>query len=177
MLRFQAHQTQATEEFTVTRPIVTAYLAALLALVSLMAGCGSEAESPSLTFMTASLVDPNTSSEAELEAIPGLSDVAVAAIMAARPFATPTALHAAIGEGLSQDDQHSIYGALFIKVGLNTGAEEDYKLIPSTMSPGKLAHEFDEYRPYESMEQFRREMAKYVSDEEVAYLSRYVTLD
>jgi hypothetical protein len=67
--------------------------------------------------------------------------------------------------------------ALFVKVGLNTGAEEDYKLIPSTMSPGKLAHEFEEYRPYESMDQFRREMAKYVSEEEVAYLVRYVTLD
>jgi hypothetical protein len=161
----------------VTRPIVTAYLSAVLALVSLIAGCGSEAQSSSLTFTTAPLVDPNTASEAELRAIPGLVDTAVAAIMAGRPFATPTALHAAIGEGLSQDDQLSIYGVLFIKMGLNTGAEDDYKLIPSTMSPGKLAHEFEEYRPYESMDQFRREMAKYVSDEEVTNLSRYVALD
>jgi radical SAM superfamily enzyme with C-terminal helix-hairpin-helix motif len=125
----------------------------------------------------APLVDPNTASEAELNAVPGLADTAVAAIMAGRPFATPTALHAAISDGLSEDDQQSIYRALFIKVGLNSGAEEGYKLIPSTMSPRKLAHEFEEYRPYESMDQFRREMAKYVSDEEVAYLSRYVTLD
>ena len=45
------------------------------------------------------------------------------------------------------------------------------------MSPGKLAHEFEEYRPYESMDQFSREMSKYVSDGEVAYLTRFVTLD
>ena len=59
----------------------------------------------------------------------------------------------------------------------NSGAEDDFKLIPSTMSPGKLAHEFEEYRPYDSISQFRREMAKYVSEDEVTYLTRYVTLD
>lgn len=160
-----------------TRSIITGYLIAFLTLSSLMAGCSSEAESPSLTFTTAPLVDPNTASEAELGAVPGLSDVAIATIVVGRPFATPTALHIAIGDGLSEDDQQSMYSALFIRVGLNGGAEDDYKLIPSTMSPRKLAHEFEEYRPYESMDQFRREMAKYVSDEEVAHLSRYVTLD
>jgi radical SAM superfamily enzyme with C-terminal helix-hairpin-helix motif len=161
----------------VTRSITAVYLIACLALSSLMAGCGSEVESPSFTFTMVPLIDPNTASESELSAVPGLADAAVAAIMAGRPFATPTALHAAIGDGLSEVDQQSIYRDLFIKVDLNTGAEDDYKLIPSTMSSRKLAHEFEEYRPYESMDQFRREMAKYVSEEEVAHLSRYVTLD
>lgn len=157
-----------------TRPIVTVYLAVLILL---MAGCGAADKTTSIALVTAPLIDANTASEAELSGTPGLTDTAVAAIIAGRPFPTPSALHTVIGEGLSEDDQRQIYGALFIKVGLNTGAEEDYKLIPSTMSPGKLAHEFEEYRPYESMDQFRREMAKYVSDEEVANLARYVTLD
>jgi hypothetical protein len=130
-----------------------------------------------MNFPTAPLVNPNTATQEELSAVTGLTEASVATIIAQRPFATPTELHAAIGSGLSADAQQSIYGALFIKVGLNTGAEDDYKLIPSTMSPRKLAHEFEEYRPYESLDQFRREMAKYVSDEEVAYLTRYVTLD
>ena len=39
-----------------------------------------------------------------------------------------------------------------------------------------MLHEFMEYRPYESMEQFRREIGKYVDDEELARLERYVTL-
>lgn len=160
-----------------TRLIIAAYLIAFLALSSLMAGCSSEPESTSLTFTTAPLVDPNTASESDLAAVAGLADSAVIAILAGRPFASPTALHAIIASDLSEEDQQSIYSALFIKVGLNTGAEDDYKLIPSTLPPGKLAHEFEEYRPYESMDQFRREMAKYVSEEEVAYLSRYVTLD
>ena len=41
----------------------------------------------------------------------------------------------------------------------------------------KLAHEFEEYRPYRAMAQFRREIGKYVSDEEVARLERYITLE
>ncbi len=41
----------------------------------------------------------------------------------------------------------------------------------------KMVHEFEEYRPYSSMEQFRREIGKYVDDDEVARLESYVTLD
>ena len=46
-----------------------------------------------------------------------------------------------------------------------------------TLAPGTmLLHEFKEYRPYDSIEQFRREIGKYVSEEEVSRLERYVTL-
>jgi hypothetical protein len=40
-----------------------------------------------------------------------------------------------------------------------------------------MAHEFEEYRPYSSIEQFRREIGKYVDEAEVARLEQYVTLD
>jgi hypothetical protein len=39
-----------------------------------------------------------------------------------------------------------------------------------------MLREFKEYRPYKAMEQFRREMGKYVSKEEVARLERYVMI-
>ena len=39
----------------------------------------------------------------------------------------------------------------------------------------RMAHEFEEYRPYTSIEQFRREIGKYVDDDEVARFERYVT--
>ena len=41
----------------------------------------------------------------------------------------------------------------------------------------RMLHEFKEYRPYKSMEQFRREIGKYVSKQEVARLERYVTIN
>jgi hypothetical protein len=138
---------------------------------------GQMAEISSSSFPTTPLIDPNAVPETVLAEIHGLSDSAIAAVIAGRPFATPSALHAVIGGLLTDDEQKQVYELMFIKVGLNSGAEEDYRLIPSTMSAGKLAHEFDEYRPYESIDQFRREMAKYVSDDEVAYLARFVTLD
>jgi hypothetical protein len=40
-----------------------------------------------------------------------------------------------------------------------------------------MLREFKEYRPYKSMEQFRREIGKYVSKQEVARLERYVTAE
>ena len=155
----------------------TVYLAAAVALGLLLTGCEQGPEMPPPNLSTAPLIDPNTADEAALAAVAGLNESTVAAIVAGRPFATQSALHAAIGTGLTVESQRAIYSVMFIPVGLNTGAEADYKLIPSSLSPGKLAHEFEEYRPYESMDQFRQEMAKYMSDEEVEHLARYVTLD
>jgi hypothetical protein len=40
-----------------------------------------------------------------------------------------------------------------------------------------MLHEFKEYRPYKTMDQFRREIGKYVDKKEVARLERYVTLN
>ena len=136
-----------------------------------------QAEGAAAQFPIAALMDPNTASAEALAAVPGMSAAAVNAIINARPFATPGAMHAAVGATLDDASRNKVYARVFVKVGLNTGAESDYKLIPSSMSPRKLAHEFEEYRPYESMAQFSREMAKYVSDDEVAYLQRFVTLD
>lgn len=152
-------------------------LTLLTALTALGSGCSQEPAPPAPTFSTAPLIDPNTASEAILSAVPGLGSEQIVAIIEGRPFATPTELHAVLSAGLSEEALRGIYSVMFIKVGLNSGAEADYKLIPSSLAPGKLAHEFEEYRPFESIDQFREEMSKYVSDEEVAHLARYVTLD
>ena len=40
-----------------------------------------------------------------------------------------------------------------------------------------MAHEFEEYRPYKNIDQFRREIGKYVDDKELARLERLVYLD
>ena len=40
-----------------------------------------------------------------------------------------------------------------------------------------MPHELKEYRPYQNIAQFRREIGKYMSDEEVARLERYVTVN
>ena len=57
-------------------------------------------------------------------------------------------------------------------VNLNTGTEEDFRTIPGVGD--RMVHEFEEYRPYSSIEQFRREIGKYVDEEQVAAYEQYV---
>jgi hypothetical protein len=135
------------------------------------------AEEMAASFATGALIDPNTASADVIAAIPGINAELAQQVISARPFTTPSELNAVLKEVVNDSELKVIYGAMFVKVDLNTGSNADYLLIPTTLSPRKLAHEFEEYRPYSSMEQFAREMSKYVSTEEVAFLQRYVTIN
>jgi len=64
---------------------------------------------------------------------------------------------------------------VFVPINLNTASDEDILSIPGLGQ--RMLHEFKEYRPYRSIEQFRREIGKYVSAKEVARFERYVTLN
>ena len=54
------------------------------------------------------------------------------------------------------------------RVNLNTGTQAEFGEIPGVGN--RMVREFMEYRPYVSIRQFRREIGKYVSDEQVAAL-------
>lgn len=134
-------------------------------------------KSASTQFTTAPLINPNTATQQQLSSIPGLSPAAVQAIFDNRPFSTPSELHAAIGNDINEEDLFSVYSAVFVKVKLNSSPNEDFLLVPTTMPARRLAHEFEEYRPYKSIDDFSREMSKYVSDKEVSFLERFVSID
>jgi hypothetical protein len=121
------------------------------------------------------LLDPNMATEAQLSGVDGLSAGQVQAILDGRPFATPTELHSAIGEGADYVDMFDIYSAVFVTVNINRGETEDYMMIPTTLTPEHIAREVREYRPYEDIQaDFVREMEKYVSAKEAAWLERFV---
>lgn len=155
---------------------VTSLIITTTALL-LVSACGLGNEDTAETFTTAALIDPNTASADAIVAIAGIDAELAEKIIAGRPFATPTELHSILKDAVGEEELREIYSAMFVIVDLNKGANADYQLIPSTLSPRHLAHEFEEYRPYESIEQFSREMSKYVSAEEVAFLRRYVTIN
>lgn len=129
------------------------------------------------TFATTALIDPNSADANVITSIPGVDAELAQRVIAGRPYATPSALHAVLKDAVNESELKTIYDVMFVKVDLNTGSNADYQLIPTTMSPKRLAHEFEEYRPYTSIEQFGREMSKYVSAEEVAFLKRYVVIE
>ena len=58
------------------------------------------------------------------------------------------------------------------RVNLNTGTRAEFGEIPGVGN--RMIREFMEYRPYVSIRQFRREIGKYVSDEQVAAYEQYV---
>jgi|ERR1700730_1111847 len=58
------------------------------------------------------------------------------------------------------------------KLNLNTASENDLLTIPGMTK--RMVHEFMEYRPYQSIQQFRREMSKYVSPAVIADYEKYV---
>jgi len=58
------------------------------------------------------------------------------------------------------------------KLNLNTATEAEFLTIPGVGQ--RMVHEFEEYRPYESIEAFRREIGTYVDEEQVAAYEEHV---
>lgn len=118
------------------------------------------------------VLNPNLAEKSELTEIDGLSNALADAIIAARPIASNFELATAISNSLPAEQKSALMRKLFLPVNLNTASEEELELVPGIS--GKMVHEFEEYRPYSSIEQFRREIGKYVDAEEVARYEQYV---
>jgi len=117
-------------------------------------------------------LNPNLASEQELASLGQLGDDGAAIVIAGRPWLSMAALHAAVGAGLSEEQQNELYGLLWLPINLNDVTEAEILLIPGVGD--RMAHEFDEYRPYAGLAVFRREMGKYVDDDEVERLAQFV---
>jgi DNA uptake protein ComE-like DNA-binding protein len=59
------------------------------------------------------------------------------------------------------------------KLNLNTATDDEFKAAIPGLGD-RMAHEFEEYRPYRSIQQFRKEMEKYVKPEQIAEYEKYV---
>ena len=119
-----------------------------------------------------SLLNPNLATEQELAAVPHVGANGAATIIGGRPWVSVAALDTAIGGGLSDDQRDAVYSRLWLPINLNDVTDAEIQLIPG-VGP-RIAHEFEEYRPYAGLPQFRREIGKYVDDDEVARLEQYV---
>ena len=119
------------------------------------------------------MTDPNTATREQLAAA-GADSGTIAALMTGRPFADMVAVDRALAGRLSAERRKALYAKVWKATDLNTAKGEEILLIPGVGA--RMRHELEEYRPYTSMEQFRREIGKYVSKEEVARLEQYVTI-
>ncbi|MYD59416.1 MAG: hypothetical protein F4W91_00055 [Gemmatimonadetes bacterium] len=119
---------------------------------------------------SAVVVNPNLAGADELGAL--MSKALGDSIMAQRPFLGMDALHPVVTQHLGEEEVEKLYVQMFIPINLNAASEEEILLVPGVGK--KMAHEFEEYRPYTAIAQWRREMGKYVDDTEVARMEKYV---
>ena len=118
------------------------------------------------------VLNPNTATEAEMSALPHMSGAKASSIGEGRPFRNMIEVHALVGASLTEEQQDELYSRLFLPLDLNDTTEQEIHLVPGVGR--RMAHEFDEYKPYAGLAVFRREIGKYVDDEEVARLEQFV---
>ncbi|MEW4448525.1 hypothetical protein [Qipengyuania sp. JC766] len=137
----------------------------------------TDAETPAADAMTgeaSTILDANSATAEQLAGAEGVPAALAEAIVAGRPYASATAFNAMLLETVSEAEAEEIRTSVFVPINLNSASEEDIALIPGMTD--RMIGEFLEYRPYEDMAEFDREIGKYVDEAEVARLRSYVTL-
>ena len=120
------------------------------------------------------VLNPNLATEVEMLALPQIDQAAVSAIVAGRPYLRMSAFDAVVAGHVAAADREALYAGLFLPINLNDVTREEILLVPGVGD--RMAREFEEYRPYRALAEFRREMGKYVDANEVARMERYVTI-
>src|SRR5688572_27384811 len=164
--------------------IMTRYFAGVV--LSVLAACSGGADETATTADSAdvvatatapeasgALIDPDLATREQLLAVSGLDAASVDALIAGRPYANMTEVDAALA-ALPEAQRKQAYVTLFKPIDLNTATPEEMMLIPGMTD--HLTHEFEQYRPYTAIQQFRTEIGKYVDATEVARLERYVAI-
>ena len=119
-------------------------------------------------------INLNTASEEEILMIPGTGKRMLYEFLEYRPYKTLAQFHKEMGKYVNDKELARLEQYVFVPINLNTASDQDILSIPGMGK--RMLHEFKEYRPYTSIEQFRKEIGKYVDKKEVARLERYVTL-
>jgi DNA uptake protein ComE-like DNA-binding protein len=119
-------------------------------------------------------LNPNSATREQLIAA-GVSDHAADALVAGRPYDNMLAVNRVLTIHVPDSAARSqAYARVWMPIDLNTASAEEIQLIPGVGR--RMRHEFEEYRPYSNMAQFRREIGKYVNEQEIARLERYVEI-
>lgn len=162
--RENAEETPQAADAAVAEPPATATVSPNTAPAGQPAGLAAEG----------TLLDPNQASRDQLLSLPNVTEPVADAIIAGRPYGDMVAVNRVVANHLDEEQRKAVYGRLWKPLDLNTATSEEILLIPGVGR--RMQHEFEEYRPYRGIEQFRREIGKYVDEQEVARLEQYVTI-
>jgi len=116
----------------------------------------------------------NGATREEILLIPGVSNRMLREFLEYRPYAALAVFHREIDKYVDDTELARLEQYVFVPIDLNKASDADILTIPGLGN--RMLREFKEYRPYDGIERFRREIGKYVSKEEVARLERFVTI-
>ena len=119
-------------------------------------------------------INLNTASRDEILLIPGVGNRMLREFQEYKPYAALAVFHREIDKYVDDAELARLEQYVFVPLDLNSAGDADLMTIPGLGN--RMLREFKEYRPYDGIERFRREIGKYVSKEEVARLERYVTV-
>jgi DNA uptake protein ComE-like DNA-binding protein len=119
-------------------------------------------------------INLNTATREQILLVPGAGNRMVREFQEYRPYKALAQFHREIKKYVDEAEVLRFEQYVFVPVDLNTATDEDILSIPGVGA--RMLREFKEYRPYDSIEKFRREIGKYVSKEEVAMYERYVEI-
>ena len=151
---------------TALRGLVPVAAALLLVVMALAADLSAQVGDDT------GVMNPNLAGAAELAGLPHMTAEIADGVIQRRPFLDMLELNAYLRDVLPADQRSELYVRLFVPIDLNTATREEILLVPGVGD--RMAHEFEEYRPYRALPQFRREIGKYVDDDEVARFEQYV---
>jgi DNA uptake protein ComE-like DNA-binding protein len=116
----------------------------------------------------------NSATREEILQIPGSGNRWAREFLEYRPYKSLAVFHREMSKYAKEDEVNRLEQYVFVPLDLNTATDSAFMTIPGVGK--KMAYEFQEYRPWKSIEQFRREIGKYVKPPEVARLERYVAI-
>ncbi|MBK8058015.1 MAG: hypothetical protein IPK33_09080 [Gemmatimonadetes bacterium] len=119
-------------------------------------------------------LDLNTASDEEILSVPGIGNRMLREFKEYRPYKALAQFKREMGKYVKPEEVDRMAGYVFVPMDLNTASDEDLLTIPGLGN--RMLKEFKEYRPYKAVEQFRREMGKYVKPGEVSRLERYIVI-
>ena len=119
-------------------------------------------------------INLNSDTREEILLIPGVGNLMLREFLEYRPYAALAVFHREIDKYVGDTELARLEQYVFVPIDLNKASDADILTIPGLGN--RMLREFKEYRPYDGIERFRREIGKYVSKEEVARFERFVTI-
>ena len=119
-------------------------------------------------------INLNTATGEEILLVPGAGKRMAHEFAEYRPWKSYAQFEKEIGKYVDAKEVARLAQYTFIPLNINTATAEQVMTIPGAGK--RMAHEFEEYRPWKSQAQFEKEIGKYVDAKEVKRLWRFVVI-